>query len=237
MKYLKKFNESNSPTNSLESEMLDILQDSFLDNDIPVKVKFIPAYIQDGSIKKRQSIIIRIGNPDHNRKKSEYISLKDKFEDLKRLINWSKTENLTFLDFTIYGVLNVEGDNSVTREIIIKDIDNYNPNVSLHYPNASEKYGFIELAFGNSGWQTSHRLTFSDDITNQIIQEYTFTDMNQMTNFISESMRVFESQNHHPHCFNWNGDKLFISLMTHSSNSVTEKDWDVASQLDNLSRS
>jgi pterin-4a-carbinolamine dehydratase len=47
-------------------------------------------------------------------------------------------------------------------------------------------------------------------------------------------MKVFESQNHHPHYFNWNGDKLLISLKTHSSGGVTQKDWDVASQLDNL---
>lgn len=70
--------------------------------------------------------------------------------------------------------------------------------------------------------------------SDQLIREYTFDDMNQMTHFISESMKVFESQNHHPHYFHWNGNKLLISLKTHSSNSVTQKDWDVASQLDNL---
>jgi pterin-4a-carbinolamine dehydratase len=47
-------------------------------------------------------------------------------------------------------------------------------------------------------------------------------------------MKVFEAQNHHPHYFNWRGSKLLISLKTHSSDGVTQKDWDVASQLDNL---
>lgn len=47
-------------------------------------------------------------------------------------------------------------------------------------------------------------------------------------------MKVFESHNHHPHYFHWSGSKLFISLKTHSSNSVTQKDWDVASQLDKI---
>jgi pterin-4a-carbinolamine dehydratase len=70
--------------------------------------------------------------------------------------------------------------------------------------------------------------------SDQLIREYTFDDMNQMTDFISKSMKVFESQNHHPHYFHWKGSKLLISLKTHSSNSVTQKDWDVASQLDNL---
>ena len=84
------------------------------------------------------------------------------------------------------------------------------------------------------GWQTSHKLAYGDSITNQIVQEYQFDDMNKMTHFISESMKVFESQNHHPHYFHWNGNNLFISLKTHSSNSVTQKDWDVASALDKI---
>ena len=70
--------------------------------------------------------------------------------------------------------------------------------------------------------------------SDQLIREYTFDDMNQMTNFISESMKIFESLNHHPHYFHWSGSKIFISLKTQSSNSVTQKDWDVASALDKI---
>ena len=235
MKYLKRFNESNQvQTNSIKSEILDLLRDSFLDNDILVNVSLSTAYIPNGSIRDRQSIYIDIGNPERNKKRNEYISLKDKVDDLKRLINWAETENLIFKKMSIFGVLNVEGDTAVTRQIDIKDINSFDPNISLHYPKASEKYGFIQLTFENYGWQTSHRLNYGGDITNQIIQEYTFEDMNQMTNFISSSMKVFESNDHHPHYFHWNGNKLIIALKTHSSNSVTEKDWSVASQLDNI---
>jgi hypothetical protein len=95
MKHLKRFNESNQvQTNSIKSEILDLLRDSFLDNDILVNVSLSPAYIPHGSIKDRQSIYVDIGNPERNKKRNEYISLKDKVDDLKRLINWAETENL-----------------------------------------------------------------------------------------------------------------------------------------------
>ena len=238
MKHLKKFNESTTENtiNSLESEILDILQDGFLDESIPVEVQFSPAYMTEGTIKRRQSIYVTIGNSNSSaarpRKVSEYISLKDKLNDLKRLVSWAKTENLYFEELKIYGVLNVESGYVNNREIVIKDIDTYDPNVSLQYPNSSEKYGLISLKLVNYGWQTSHSLNYGGSISKEILQEYTFEDMNQMTNFISESMKVFEAQNHHPHYFNWSGSKLLISLMTHSSGGVTQKDWDVDFQLD-----
>ena len=240
MKHLKKFNESatDNPINSLESEILDILQDSFLDESIPVKVGFSPAYMTEGTIKRRQSVYVVIGNQDSSaarpRKASEYISLKDKMDDLKRLVSWAKTENLYLKELKIYGVLNVEDGSVNSREIVIKDIDTFDPNVSLQYPNSSEKFGSIELSLVNYGWQTSHSLNYGGSISTQILQEYYFEDMNKMTQFISGAMGVFESQNHHPHYFNWSGSKLLISLKTHSSDGVTQKDWDVASQLDKL---
>ena len=238
MKRIKRFNESatENPINSLESEILDILQDGFLDDNIPVKVEFSSAYIPHGTIVGRQSVYVSIGNTfTRSRKKSEYISLKDKLEDLKRLVSWAKTENLYLKGFKLYGVLNVEDGSVNDREIVIKDIDTFDPNVSLHYPKSAEKFGSIALVLINHGWQTSHRLNYGGDISTQILQEYTFEDMNRMTQFISESMKVFEGQDHHPHYFNWSGSKLLISLKTHSSDGVTQKDWDVAVELDNLS--
>jgi 4a-hydroxytetrahydrobiopterin dehydratase len=233
MKRIKRFNENLnlSDLNSLESEILDILQDSFLDESIPVKVGFSPAYMTEGTIKKRQSVYVVIGNNTSStiypRKASEYISLKDKFEDLKRLVSWAKTENLYLKEFKLYSVLNVEEGSVNGREIVIKDIDTYDT-------NSSEKFGSIELSLINYGWQTSHSLNYGGSISTQILQEYYFEDMNKMTHFISGAMGVFESQDHHPHYFNWSGNKLLISLKTHSSGGVTQKDWDVASQLDNL---
>jgi 4a-hydroxytetrahydrobiopterin dehydratase len=242
MKRIKRFNESVTvnPINSLENEILDILQDSFLDESIPVKVGFSPAYMTEGTIKKRQSVYVTIGNHTSSaiypRKASEYISLKDKLDDLKRLVSWAKTENLYLKEFKLYSVLNVEDGSVNGREIVIKDIDTFDPDVSLQYPNSSEKFGSIELSLVNYGWQTSHSLNYGGSISKEILQEYYFEDMNKMTQFISGAMGVFESQNHHPHYFNWSGKKLLISLTTHSSGGVTQKDWDVASQLDNLLR-
>ena len=240
MKRIKRFNESatENPINSLESEILDILQDSFLDESIPVEVGFSPAYMTEGTIKRRESVYVVIGNQDSSaarpRKASEYISLKDKMDDLKRLVSWAKTENLYLKELKIYGVLNVEDGYVNNREIVINDIDTFDPNVSLQYPNSSEKFGLISLSLVNYGWQTSHSLNYGGVISTQILQEYTFEDMNKMTNFISGAMKVFEGQDHHPHYFNWSGSKLLISLKTHSSGGVTQKDWDVAAELDNL---
>ena len=253
MKRIKRFNESNSNSiNSIKDEILDLLIDSFLDNDIPVDVNILDAYIKPGLELDRQYIYVKIGNSDNNRKESEYISLKDKVDDLKRLINWAKTENLIFKKMSIFDFLNVEKDISIKlqKDIFHKDImgwfrwfEKTSPNLAT--AGGSEKFGFIQLVFENYGWQTSHHNYTSPQygsfdpmkstkIDNQIIQEYTFTDMNQMTNFISSSMKVFENNNHHPHYFHWNSNKLIIALKTHSSDSVTEKDWIVANQLDNL---
>jgi len=168
MKHIKRFNESatENPLNYLKTEILDILQDSFLDNEIPVEV------------------------------------------DLRQPAQVS--------------------------------VDKWDGNSNLHFTGQSEskkyteKYAHIIIRFENMGWQTSHKLAYGDPITNQILQEYKFEDMNRMTRFISGAMGVFESQNHHPHYFNWSGSKLLISLKTHSSDGVTQKDWDVATELDNL---
>lgn len=242
MKHIKKFNESKdeNPLNYLKDEIIDILQDSFLDNGIPVEVDTKqPAQVRYNTIERRQSIYVYIGNNDRDLPLREYISLRDKWEDLKRLFNWAKTENLVLKNFKIYGVLaHKEGTSEYMMQDwldIDVDVNKWDGISNLHYihfPRRVEKYKYIQINFENLGWQTSHKLAYGDPITNQIVQEYELKDMNQMTDFISESMKIFESQNHHPHYFHWSGSKLFISLKTHSSNSVTQKDWDLASKLD-----
>lgn len=242
MKRIKRFNESvDNSLNYLKDEIIDILQDSFLDNGIPVKVDTSPAQVRYNTIETRQSVWVYIGNNDRDLPLREYISLRDKWEDLKRLFNWSTNENLLLKNFKIYGVMaHKEGTSEYLQKSwldIDVDVNKWDGISNLHFTLPGkyiEKYKYIEINFKNLGWQTSHKLAYGDPIRNQIVQEYEFKDMNQMTNFISESMKIFESQNHHPHYFHWGGSKLFISLKTHSSDSVTQKDWDVASQLDNL---
>jgi len=233
MRYIKKFNESvtDNPLNYLKSEILDILQDSFLDNEIPVEVDLRqPAQVRYDTIERRQSIYLYIGNGANsvtrqNLSQNDYISLKDKWNDIKRLINWAKTENLQPI---------------ITERQIDVDVDKWDGNSNLHFTGQSEskkyteKYAHIIIRFENMGWQTSHKLAYGDPITNQIVQEYSFYNTNEMTHFISQSMKIFESLNHHPNYFHWSGSKLFISLKTQSSNSVTQKDWDVASALDKI---
>jgi pterin-4a-carbinolamine dehydratase len=90
--------------------------------------------------------------------------------------------------------------------------------------------GFIKL-----GWQTVHKWTYGNEIKNQIIQQYDFPNMDSVTKFISKSMQIFEKYDHHPHFFKWDGTRVLISLKTHSSNGVTQIDWDVAGELDKIS--
>jgi pterin-4a-carbinolamine dehydratase len=242
MKHIKKFNESivGNPLDYLKDEILDILQDSFLDNDIPVDVVLSSAEVKDNSIESRQPIYVNIGNRQLDF--SKFISLKDKWGDLKRLINWADSENLILKKFKIHNVLiNSPTEYHKKQMQIDVDVDKWDgiTNLYLTAPERyTEKYGSINIKFENLGWQTSYKkiygFSYAAPITNEIIQEYKFTDMNQMTNFISSSMKVFEGQNHHPHYFNWSGNKLFISLKTHSSDSITQKDLDVASKIDKL---
>jgi pterin-4a-carbinolamine dehydratase len=250
MRYIKKFNESvtDNPLNYLKSEILDILQDSFLDNEIPVEVDLRqPAQVRYDTIERRQSIYLYIGKGANsamrqNLSQNDYISLKDKWNDIKRLINWAKTENLILKDFKIYKVMASDGIHQpiITERQIDVDVDKWDGNSNLHFTGQSEskkyteKYAHIIIRFENMGWQTSHKLAYGDPITNQIVQEYAFYNINEMTNFISQSMKIFESLNHHPHYFHWSGSKIFISLKKQSSNSVTQKDWDVASALDKI---
>lgn len=250
MRHIKKFNESKdeNPLNYLKDEIIDILQDSFLDNGIPVEVDTKqPAQVRYDTIERRQSIYVYIGKNSNSTfrqdlSQSDYISFKDKWSDIKRLIKWGEIENLILKEFRIYKVMASDGIHQpiITERQIDVDVDKWDGNSNLRFTGQTEskkyteKYAHIIIRFENMGWQTSHKLAYGDPITNQIVQEYEFKDMNQMTNFISESMKVFESQDHHPHYFHWVGSKLLISLKTHSSNSVTQKDWDVASKLDYL---
>ena len=241
MKRIKRFNESatENPLNYLKTEILDILQDSFLDNEIPVEVDSRqPAQVRYDTIEKRQPIYLYIADLSQG----DYISLKDKWSDIKRLINWAKTENLILKEFRIYKVMASDGIHQpiITERQIDVDVNKWDGNSNLHFTGQTEskkyteKYAHIVIRFENMGWQTSHKLAYGDPITNQIVQEYTFYNVNEMTNFISESMKVFENLNHQPNYFHWSGSKLFISLKTQSSNSVTQKDWDVASALDKI---
>jgi 4a-hydroxytetrahydrobiopterin dehydratase len=230
MKILK-FNESNqNPINSIEEEILDLLQDGFLDNGIPVEIKFDDVYINSTFVKNsiiasRQSIILNIGNPERSRKKSEYFTLKDKFDDLKRLTNWLKKENIHLKEFGIYGIFDIENDLRTDNRFLFHNMDAYDSNENLFFKKSTEEYGFVQLVFKNHGWQTNN---------NEILQEYKFKDMNQVTKFIFKCVKIFDDMNHHPNYLNWVGNKLTISLQTHSTNSVTEKDWELANKLDTL---
>jgi pterin-4a-carbinolamine dehydratase len=95
---------------------------------------------------------------------------------------------------------------------------------------------FIQIVFRKLGWQTIYKLSYGGEIKNQILQQYDFPNMGSVAKFISKSMQIFEKYDHHPHFFKWDGTRVLISLKTHSSNGVTQVDWDVAGELDEISK-
>ena len=69
---IKRFNESNQYLIK-DYQIFDFLQDSFIDNYIPVEVKRFPTK-SNGKIytlDDRQVIVVNIGNPERNKNKSE----------------------------------------------------------------------------------------------------------------------------------------------------------------------
>lgn len=68
---------------------------------------------------------------------------------------------------------------------------------------------------------------------NTLRKEFTFDDFKSALEFVNKVGALAESANHHPDIqLGWG--KVKISLTTHSAGGVTEKDRDLAKQIDQL---
>lgn len=233
MKYLKLFKESKFTERSgedLKDDIQDIFIDSFISEGIPVYIINVSARVCEftDSIKSRQRIVIEIKHGSRATRSNDVIKVTPQLvSDLERLLEWAKVMNYDFNYIEVYSKsgtptkiekrnINNLGEIFTSREFLAKG--------PVH----------IFISFIKLGWQTSHEWTYGNKIENQILQQYDFPNIDSVTKFISKSMKIFEKYNHHPTFFKWDGNKILICLNTHSSNSVTQVDWDVSDELDKI---
>ena len=68
---------------------------------------------------------------------------------------------------------------------------------------------------------------------NLILREFLFDDFNQAFSFMTSVSLIAEKQNHHP---NWENvyNKVEIRLFTHEVNGLTERDFKLAKEIDQI---
>lgn len=70
-------------------------------------------------------------------------------------------------------------------------------------------------------------------LNNKLIKEFHFPDYKSALEFVNKVSAIAEKMNHHPHIeLDWG--KVVIMLNTHDSNSVTDKDRELANKIDNI---
>lgn len=69
---------------------------------------------------------------------------------------------------------------------------------------------------------------------NQLVQEFTFSDFATALRFVDRIGVLAENLNHHPD-IELSYGKVKVKITTHSRGEVTDKDWELANQIDSLS--
>ena len=70
---------------------------------------------------------------------------------------------------------------------------------------------------------------------NKLMKSFNFNDFTSALEFINKVGRVSEKLNHHPKITNLY-NLVELELWTHSTNSVTELDYELAREIDNLQK-
>ncbi len=68
----------------------------------------------------------------------------------------------------------------------------------------------------------------------EISKTFSFKDFKEAVNFVNQVKNIAESYQHHPDIFIHSYNKVKITLTTHSEGKVTEKDYAVAKDIDQL---
>jgi 4a-hydroxytetrahydrobiopterin dehydratase len=72
------------------------------------------------------------------------------------------------------------------------------------------------------------------DLSKRITKTYSFVNFKEALIFVNKVGKLAESQNHHPDIHIHDYKKVTIYLSTHSEGGVTEKDINLAEQIDSL---
>lgn len=68
----------------------------------------------------------------------------------------------------------------------------------------------------------------------KLVKEFEFRDFREVVNFVNKILPLAEEMNHHPDLLIHSYKKLRITLFTHSENKITDKDYSLADEIDNL---
>lgn len=71
-------------------------------------------------------------------------------------------------------------------------------------------------------------------IENKLEKEFICKDFIEGLEFIKEVWQLAEKHNHHPDILLYDYKRVRITLFTHSSNEVTQKDYDLAKEIEKL---
>lgn len=70
---------------------------------------------------------------------------------------------------------------------------------------------------------------------NNLVKEFIFQDFEQAVKFVTQIVPISEKANHHPNIYIHAYKKVRIELFTHSEGQITEKDYDLAAAIDQIS--
>jgi 4a-hydroxytetrahydrobiopterin dehydratase len=69
----------------------------------------------------------------------------------------------------------------------------------------------------------------------QIVRDWTFKDFAQAISFVNRVAEVAEASNHHPDIIVHGWNKVRLSVTNHSAGGLTDADFELARQVDELS--
>ena len=71
-------------------------------------------------------------------------------------------------------------------------------------------------------------------VDNKLVKEFTITTFTEAIAFTNAILPVAEKASHHPDMLIHSYNKVLITLYTHSENTITEKDYSLAEQIDSI---
>jgi 4a-hydroxytetrahydrobiopterin dehydratase len=69
---------------------------------------------------------------------------------------------------------------------------------------------------------------------NKLAKEFVFADFVQAVDFVNKIVPFAEKANHHPDIYIHSYKKVRIELFTHSKGKITDKDYDLAREIDRI---
>ncbi|MFW6277375.1 MAG: 4a-hydroxytetrahydrobiopterin dehydratase [Prolixibacteraceae bacterium] len=69
---------------------------------------------------------------------------------------------------------------------------------------------------------------------NYLVKEFGFEDFTEAVNFVNKIVPLANKANHHPDILIHSYKKVKVTLTTHDEGKVTEKDYDLAKEIDKI---